>query len=74
MRLNGVDARDLQQSTVRDVTAVVPQDTLLFNGTVLDNIEYGRPGSSREAVEAAAKAAQLHDAIMRMPQGYDTGE
>jgi ATP-binding cassette subfamily B protein len=51
---------------------VVPQDTVLFNDTVLYNIAYGRAGASRAEIEAAAKAAKIHDFVMSLPQGYDT--
>ena len=50
----------------------MPQETVLFSGTVRDNIRYGRPEASDEEVVAAAKAAQAHDFILRLPQGYDT--
>ena len=72
VKLNGAFVKELAQASVREVTAVVPQDTVLFNGSVFDNIQYGKPGASREAVVAAAEAAQLHTAILRMPQGYET--
>jgi ATP-binding cassette, subfamily B, bacterial len=51
---------------------VVPQHVLLFNGSVRDNIAWGRPGASDAEVEAAARAAQAHDFISKLPQGYDT--
>jgi ATP-binding cassette subfamily B protein len=51
---------------------VVPQETILFSGTVRDNIRYGRPEASEEEVVAAAKAAQAHDFIANLPNGYDT--
>ena len=51
---------------------IVPQETVLFSGTVKDNIRYGRSDASEEEVMAAAKAAQAHDFILDLPQGYDT--
>ena len=51
---------------------IVPQDTVLFNDTILYNIRYGRPEASREEVEAAARAAHIHDFIVRLPDGYET--
>ena len=51
---------------------MVLQDSWLFHGTVFDNIAYGKPGATREEVEAAAKAARIHGFITRLPQGYDT--
>jgi ATP-binding cassette subfamily B protein len=50
----------------------VPQETILFSGTVRDNIRYGRPDASQAEVEAAAQAAQAHDFILQLPRGYDT--
>ncbi len=72
IRINGVDIRDLTQSSLRQAIGIVPQDTVLFNDTVLHNIGYGRPEASREAIEAAAKAARIHDFIVSTPKGYDT--
>ena len=68
VRLNGVDVADLTQSSLRTHTAVVPQDTVLFNGSIRSNIAYGRPGASEAEVEAAARKAQLDEAVRRMPQ------
>jgi ATP-binding cassette subfamily B protein len=51
---------------------VVPQDTALFNDSIGSNIAYARPGSSQDEVEAASRAAQLHEAITALPEGYDT--
>eukprot|EP00894_Picocystis_sp_ML_P003439 jgi/Pico_ML_1/53956/g4410.t1 len=70
--IDGFDIRTLTFSSLRSAVAVVPQDTVLFNTTIFENIEYGRPGASREQVVQAAKAARLHEAIMKMPAGYDT--
>ncbi len=72
IRINGMDIRDLTQSSLRQAIGIVPQDTVLFNDTVLHNIGYGRPEASREAIEAAAKAARIHDFIVSTPKGYDT--
>ena len=69
---NGVDVRDVKQSDLLMQLGVVPQETILFSGTVRDNIRYGRPGASDEEVIAAAKAAQAHDFIMNLPNSYDT--
>lgn len=51
---------------------IVPQETVLFSGTVTDNIRYGRPNASKEEVVSAAQAAQAHEFIVSLPQGYDT--
>jgi ATP-binding cassette, subfamily B, heavy metal transporter len=70
--IGGEDIRDMTQASLRSAIGVVPQDTVLFNDTLYYNIAYGRPGATREEVEAAARAAQLHDFIARLPDGYDT--
>lgn len=69
---NGVDIRDMRQSDLLREVGIVPQETILFSGSVRDNIRYGRPEASEEEVVAAAKAAQAHDFIMHLPNGYDT--
>jgi subfamily B ATP-binding cassette protein MsbA len=69
---DGADIRDLTLASLRSQIAVVSQDTFLFNESIADNIAYGRPGASREQIEAAAKAAYAHDFILLQPQGYDT--
>jgi ATP-binding cassette, subfamily B, heavy metal transporter len=66
------DLRDYTQASLRKAIAIVPQDTVLFNDTIHYNILYGRPDASREEVEAAAKAAHIHEAILSLPDGYDT--
>ena len=70
--IDGQDVRSVTQSTLHQAIGVVPQDTVLFNDTVLYNIAYGRAGASRAEIEAAAKAAKIHDFVMSLPQGYDT--
>ncbi|PSC71946.1 metal ABC transporter permease [Micractinium conductrix] len=70
--LNGVDVRELRQVSLRAAVAVVPQDTVLFNDTVLHNVAYGAPGAPLSAVRAAASAAKLDAAIARMPAGWST--
>lgn len=69
---NGVDIREVRQSDLLAEVGVVPQETILFSGTVRDNIRYGKPDASDEEVIAAAQAAQAHEFIMNLPQGYDT--
>ncbi|MBK8616411.1 MAG: ABC transporter ATP-binding protein [Anaerolineales bacterium] len=69
---NGVDVRDVRQSDLLLDVGIVPQETILFSGSVRDNISYGRPSASEEEVIAAAQAAQAHDFIMNLPNGYDT--
>lgn len=70
--LDGVDIRQLQQDSLLAQMSIVPQETVLFSGTVRDNVRYGAPDASEEAVVAAAKAAQAHNFILTLPQGYDT--
>ena len=70
--IDEVDIRQLQQDSLLANIGVVPQESVLFSGTVKDNIRYGRPDASDEEVIIAAKAAQAHDFIMELPQGYDT--
>jgi ATP-binding cassette, subfamily B, heavy metal transporter len=64
--------RDVTQESLHDAIGVVPQDTVLFNDTIRYNIAYGRPGASDAEVEAAARAARIHDFIRSLPEGYDT--
>ncbi len=70
--LDGVDIRQLKRDELRRQFTMVLQDTWLFDGTVFENIAYGRDGVTRAEVEQAAKAAHIHDMIMSLPQGYDT--
>ena len=72
VRVEGLDVRHIQQDSLLGHISIVPQETILFSGTVRDNIRYGRPDASDEEVIAAATAAQAHDFILRLPQGYDT--
>jgi ATP-binding cassette subfamily B protein len=72
IRIDGRDLRDLTQASLRAAIAIVPQDTVLFNDTIFYNIRYGRPEASRAEVEAASRAAHIHDFIVRMPDGYET--
>ena len=71
VRINGVDIRDVTQSSLRAAIGIVPQDTVLFNDTIYYNIHYGRPGATREEVIAAAQAAHIHDFIQSLPDGYE---
>ena len=64
--------RGVTQDSLRHSIGVVPQDTVLFNDTIRYNIAYGRPGASQEEIEQAAKLAQVHDFVLRLPDGYDT--
>jgi len=70
--IDGVDLREFEQESLRAQMGIVPQDTILFSGTVRDNIRYGRPHARDEEVIAAAKAAQADEFIRGLPNGYDT--
>jgi ABC-type transport system involved in Fe-S cluster assembly fused permease/ATPase subunit len=70
--IDGQDIRRVTQASLRQAIGIVPQDTVLFNDTVEYNIAYGRPGASRAEVEAAARAAHIHDFVQSTPKGYDT--
>lgn len=70
--LDGTDVRAFKLADLRRQFAVVFQDTVLFQGTIAENIAAGRLGAPEDAIEAAARAANLHDAIQRLPDGYDT--
>ena len=70
--INGRDIRGVTQDSLRAAIGIVPQDTVLFNDTLYYNIAYARPDASREAVEQAARLANIHDFIVGLPKGYDT--
>jgi ATP-binding cassette subfamily B protein len=69
--IDGQNISDVTQSSLRAAIGMVPQDTVLFNDTILYNIRYGRPEASDAEVREAARLAQIHDFIMILPQGYD---
>jgi subfamily B ATP-binding cassette protein MsbA len=70
--IDGLDLRRVRLRSLLDQIAIVPQEPFLFNDTIRANILYGRLGAGREEVEAAARAAAIHDEIAAMPEGYDT--
>ena len=70
--IDGQNISDVTQSSLRAAIGMVPQDTVLFNDTILYNIRYGRPEASDAEVREAARLAQIHDFIMTLPQGYDS--
>ncbi|MBU0779713.1 MAG: ATP-binding cassette domain-containing protein, partial [Alphaproteobacteria bacterium] len=72
MLIDGQDVRDVTQESLHAQIGVVPQDTVLFNDTIHYNIAYGRPGASEAEIREAARAANIHDFIMSLPDGYDT--
>ena len=72
IEIDGQDIRDVTQESLRRAIGVVPQDTVLFNDTILYNIAYGRPGAGRAEIEEAARFARIHDFVAGLPDGYDT--
>ena len=70
--MDGLDVRQIRQDSLLSKVAIVPQETILFSGTVRDNICYGNPSASDEQIVAAARAAQAHDFITGFPLGYET--
>lgn len=72
MRVDGHDLRTVTQASLREHIGIVPQETLLFGGSVRENIRYGRLEATQAEIEAAARSANAHDFIMAMPDGYDT--
>ena len=72
IEVGGIDSRDLKQASLRSAIGIVPQDTVLFNDSVLYNIRYGRPEASDEEVYEAARAAHIHDFVSSLPKGYET--
>ncbi|MBC7238054.1 MAG: ATP-binding cassette domain-containing protein [Chloroflexi bacterium] len=70
--IDGIDVRDMKLDSLRSQIGIALQEAVLFTGTIRDNIRYGRPNASDAEVEAAARAAQAHDFILSLPNGYDT--
>jgi ATP-binding cassette subfamily B protein len=70
--IDGVDVRDLDKAALRKQVGIALQESILFSGTIIDNIRYGSPDASDEEVVAAARAAQAHEFITHLPEGYDT--
>ena len=70
--VDGRDARDYTMDSLRRSYAMVLQDTWVFRGTIFDNIAYGKEGATMEEVVATARAARIHNTILRLPEGYNT--
>ena len=70
--IDGLDLRDVSMRDLRQQMAMVSQEVVLFDASVADNIAKGKPGATREEIEAAARAAFAHDFIMKLPEGYET--
>ncbi len=72
VKIDGHDVRDLRQDSLRSAIGVVTQDPHLFHATVASNLEYARPGATRDEIIAACQAARIHEVISALPHGYDT--
>lgn len=72
IKIDGYSVREVTLNSLREQVGIVPQETMLFNGSVYDNILYGRLDATREEIEIAAKAANAHDFIMQLSDGYET--
>jgi ATP-binding cassette subfamily B protein len=72
VRIDGIDVRTVQVQSLREQIGIVLQETTLFAATIAENVAFGRPGASTAEIVAAATAAQAHDFIRQMPEGYDT--
>ncbi len=70
--LDGIDIRHIKKSSLRAQIGIVQQDVFLFAGTIRENIAYGKPSATDEEIEQAARKAEIHEDIMKMPKGYDT--
>jgi ATP-binding cassette subfamily B protein len=70
--IDGIDVRDLSHASLASIVGVVSQETYLFHASIADNLRFARPGASDEEIEKAARAAQIHDLITSLPDGYDT--
>lgn len=70
--IDGVDLRDMQLADTASLVGIVSQDTYLLHATVAENLRLGKPGATSDEIEAAARAAQIHDVITALPDGYDT--
>jgi ATP-binding cassette subfamily B protein len=70
--VDGIDVRDLERRSLRREIGVISQDPFLFSASIRDNIAFGMPDAPHDAVEAAARAAQAHEFILELPQGYET--
>jgi subfamily B ATP-binding cassette protein MsbA len=72
VKIDGLDLREVSLRDLRRLLALVSQDVILFDQTVAENIGCGKPGATREEIEAAARAASAHEFILQLPEGYDT--
>src|SRR6266536_1227519 len=72
VRIDGTDVREIKLDSLGEIIGMVTQETYLFHTTVRQNLLYGKPDATQEELEAASRAAFIHDRIMEMPEGYDT--
>ncbi|WP_328284747.1 ABC transporter ATP-binding protein [Clostridium senegalense] len=72
IRINNIDIKDIDLKMLREKVAIVPQNIILFSGSIIDNIRWGKENSSYDEVEKAAVVAEAHEFIKNLPEGYDT--
>jgi ATP-binding cassette subfamily B protein len=72
VEIDGVDVREWSMAALRKQVSIIEQDVFLFSRSIADNIAFGKPGATRDEIEAAAMAAQAHEFILSFPDGYDT--
>jgi ATP-binding cassette, subfamily B, bacterial len=72
VEIDGIDVRDIRLESLGEIIGMVTQETYLFNATVKENLQYGKPDATEEELEGAARAAHIYDRIMEMPDGFDT--
>jgi ATP-binding cassette subfamily B protein len=72
VQVDGMDVRSIKEDSLQEAVGIVPQESILFSGTIRDNIRYGKPEATDEEVIKVAKVAQAHEFILSFPQGYDT--
>jgi ATP-binding cassette subfamily B protein len=72
VQVDGMDVRSIKEDSLQEAVGIVPQESILFSGTIRDNIRYGKPEATDEEVIEVAKVAQAHEFILSFPQGYDT--
>ena len=72
MTIDGIDVRDLSHASLARIVGVVSQETYLFHASIADNLRFAKPTATQDEIERAARAAQIHDLISALPEGYDT--
>jgi ATP-binding cassette subfamily B protein len=72
IKIDGEDVKDINPKWIREKIGIVPQKSILFTGTIMDNIKWGKENATMEEIETAARVAQAHDFIIALPEGYQT--